>query len=98
MANACRQGYRKLFAADCKTLVAMFPAVCRTIMATNGERSSIPIVGSMRRKGDRIGSVMSRRNLEMTMSLQGGTNHENIARRKIALVKTCTRRLTNWDA
>ena len=66
----------------------MLPITWRRIMATNGDRSSMPMLGSTRRRGARIGSVMSRRKRMMGLSLPGGTNHEKMARRKMAAVNT----------
>ena len=56
-------------------------------MATMGERSIMPMRGMTRRKGAKIGSVMSCR--KITIGLPGsGWIHDMIARAKIATVRT----------
>ena len=59
-------------------------------MATSGVKSNMPALGMMRRRGDRIGSVILSRIMVSVFGL--GENQDRIALRKMARVSTSHRR------
>ena len=60
------------------------------MIATSGVKSNTPVLGMMRRRGDRIGSVILSRIVVSVFGL--GENQDRIALRKITMVSTSQRR------
>ena len=60
------------------------------MIATSGEKSTMPVRGMIRRRGDRTGSVMRYRMTD-SMFVRLGENQDKTARRMMAIVSSSHR-------